>query len=128
MSLATVSDGQGLERPAGLNQRVLCALRLEVIGRFHEELAVGLARQQGDHLGGEIGVGVDAGAHRGATQRQFTQGSPHVLDAANPQLDLARVPAEFLPQADRRVLRCVRPIFTTRANSGDLGPAWCAAP
>ncbi len=95
---ATAHASQGA---AGRHRRVLGRLRLEVV--------VGLAKgeagdcgEAGDHPAGELGMGVDAGAHGRAAQGQFAQPVEAACQPPPPQGHLAGVAAEFLAEADRR--------------------------
>ena len=57
---------------------------------------------RGEGAGGELGVGVDAGADRRAAERDFLQHRPRLAQPVEAVLHHAGVAAEFLAEADRR--------------------------
>ncbi len=78
------ADGDRAEHPAQLDERVAGALRLEVVAGLGERLA-GVLGQRLDHPGGEAGRGVDAGADRGAAERQLARPGGAPTRAARPR-------------------------------------------
>ena len=79
----------GAQRAGQLDQAVAGALRLEVVARLGQRQA-GLGGDQRDHLGGEAGRRVDAGADRGAAQRQLGDPGQRRLAAARRRSGPAR--------------------------------------
>ena len=76
-----------------------------------------------DHRGGEAGRGVDAGADRGAAERQLADAGEHRLRAARRRSGtVAAYPPNSWPSITGVAsIRWVRPDFTTPANSVGLG-------
>ena len=84
-----------MQRACRVHCGVLGRLRLEVVLGL-DELQVELRRHQRDHARGELGVCVDAGAHRGATERQLGQLFRRTAYALDPLRELVGVPAKLL--------------------------------
>ncbi len=90
--------GDGAQRTGRLDEAVARGLGLEGVCRRAQFAQAGGGNQRFDDLGAEAVGSVEAGAHRGAADRQLTeprQRGAHPLDAG---LDLAGVPAEFLAE------------------------------
>ncbi len=99
--------GQRLQAATHLHHRVFRRLRLKMIFR--------LAEIEPGHLGnfldsprGKFRMCVDARADRRAAERQLFQSTRGRLDPLDAELDLPRVAAEFLSQANRRRVGQVR--------------------
>ena len=84
----------------GLDQPVARALRLEVVAGLGERQA-GRLGQLVDHRRGEAGRGVDAGADRGAAERQLGDPGQRRLEPLDAVADLRGVAAELLAEGDR---------------------------
>ena len=78
-----------------------------MILRFAQRQA-GALREARDHLAGKALRRVDAGADRGAAQRQHAQTRQRVTQARDPVVDLRRVPTELLAERHRRRIHEVR--------------------
>ena len=96
-----------LELSAQFDGSILRRLRLEVIARLDEGQS-GESSQLRRHAPAEFGMGVEAGPHRRAPDRQLGQARQCPLDARNPFRDLRRPSADLLPQADRRGIHQMR--------------------
>ncbi len=94
-------NGRGLERSAGGDRLLLTGLGGKVILGFAQRQP-GRLGQPGNHPLGKLRVGVEAGAHRRAAEREFAQAVGGAFQLAGDQGDLAEVAAEHLAEADRR--------------------------
>ena len=114
--------GQGLERPLALRPRP-GRLRFEVVAPSVKALPV-CSREQRRDPPAELGMGVEAGADRGAADRQLAAAAGPLRSARHAVLDLRRPAAELLAEPiGVASIRCVRPVLTTastpRAFVGD---------
>ena len=94
-------DGQRAQRAGELHQRVVRALHGELVRRADERQA----GQLGDLGGGRLGEarrGVDAGADRGAAEREAIDALQRVLDALEIVGQHAGIARPFLAERDRR--------------------------
>ena len=97
-----------LQRAAELDERVAVALRLErILRRADPQVALGV--QLVAHPGGELGVRVQAGAGRGAAERDLRHLRQRVADPLGAEADLRGVPGELLPERHRHRVHQVRP-------------------
>ena len=93
--------------PGQLDERVAVALRLErVLGRADVEPRVG--REPLAHLRRELRVRVEAGAGRGAAERDLRDLRQRVLDARAAEPDLRGVAGELLAERHRHGVHQVR--------------------
>ena len=77
----------------------------------------GLAHEQLAHALGELRVGVEPGARRGAAERDLPDVHERGIDALTSQAHLRGVAGELLAERDRHgVHRCVRPALTWRSR------------
>jgi hypothetical protein len=84
-----------------MNRGITCGLRLKVILR----LAKGEADFCGDDLDclrSKLRMGFDAGLDSRAAESKLWQAFRRILDTFDGELDLARIAAKFLTQANRR--------------------------
>ena len=66
------TDGDGLQRAAGLDERILSGLGLEMVVRFLEG-APGLFGQQRNHARRKFGMSIEARPDRRSSQGQLLQ-------------------------------------------------------
>ena len=93
-------DGVDLQRAGQLDQRVAVALRLEGVERRGDRQA-GVGGELLAHLGGELRVGVQAGAGGGAAERDLADPPQRRLDPLDAEPHLRRVAAELLAEGHR---------------------------
>ena len=86
--------------------RAACASNGSAGGR---DLEAGLVGEQRAHALGELGVRVQAGADRGAAERDLAEALQRGLDALDPLAHLRRVAAELLAERHRHGVHQVRP-------------------
>ena len=101
-------DRDGLERARGLDERVAGGLRLEGVGRAPRSSRPVSRRELVAHARGELGVRVQAGADRGAAERDLADAAERCLDPRDPLAHLRRVAAELLAEGDRHGVHQVR--------------------
>ena len=94
-------DGQRAQRAGELHQRVVRALHGELVRRA-DERQPGEPRDLGRRRLGEAGRGVDAGAHRGAAERQPVDALQRVVDPLEIVRQHAGIARPFLAERDRR--------------------------
>ena len=70
--LGTLSRARGLQRPTGIEGRILSRLRFKMVGGF-AQAQPGLPGDGGNGAAGEFHLRVEAGSHRRAAERQLTQ-------------------------------------------------------
>ena len=99
--------GQGPRAAAGGDDGVTAAQRLEVVHGSSQDQA-GSVVDRGEGEGGERGVGVDAGADRGAAQRRLLPGLAATASSVTAVFDHAGVAGEFLAEPHRRRILKVR--------------------
>ena len=63
---------RGLQRPTGLDGRILSRLRFKMVGGF-AQAQPGLLGDGGNGAAGKLHMRVEAGSHRRAAERQLTQ-------------------------------------------------------
>ena len=100
-------DGDGAQLAGQLDERVLAALRLEVVAGLGEGQS-GLLGEVGDHLLGEAVRGVDAGADRRAAERELGHAGERRLEPLDAQPHDRGVPTELLAEHHRRRVHQVR--------------------
>ena len=94
-------DGHGVEGARGFDDGVVGGQGLELVLGADERVPGHGGDLGGEGLG-EIGVGIEAGAHRGAALGQLQESGQGGLDALDPIADLGRVAREFLAQGQGR--------------------------
>ena len=115
-------DRDDLERAGELDERVAAALRLEgVLGRA--DLEAGLLGQPRAHALGELGVRVEAGAGRGAAERDLRRrGGSAIRTRRRRGGSARRSRANSWPSVTGTAsIRCVRPVLTMSSNCVGLG-------
>ena len=99
-----------------IGQRALPALVDHRVGRRPQRES-GLRGEGGDHRRGERRRGVDAGADRGAAERQLAQRSTSACDRASARpASRPSASASWPSVTGVASIRCVRPALTTPAN------------
>ena len=93
-------DGDDLHLGGGFDEAVAGGLRLERI-RGRADRQAGLLRELRAHALGELGMRVEAGADRGAAERDLADALERGLDAGDALANLRRVPGELLAERDR---------------------------
>jgi len=97
-----------LLRPRELHERVAVALRLEGVERRGDRQA-GIRGESLADLGGELGMGVEAGSGGRAAERDLADPAQRRLDPLHAESDLGRVAAELLAEGDRDRVHQVGP-------------------
>ena len=86
--------------PGQLDERVAVGLRLEAVGR-RRDLEAAVAGELLADAVGELGVGVDAGAGRGAAERDLPDPAERAADPLGAEPDLGGEAGELLAERDR---------------------------
>src|SRR5436189_6079582 len=86
--------------PARFHDSILRALRFEMVDSF-AELDPRPLFQMSHYFPGEFQVPVEAGADRGAAERQFRENIESAFQSFPRIEDLARITSEFLAEPDR---------------------------
>ena len=94
-------DGKRAQRAGQLHQRVMGALHGEFVRRADERQAGQLGDVRGDGFG-KARRGVDAGADRGAAEREAIEAGERALDAFEIVGEHARITRPFLAERERR--------------------------
>ena len=109
-SLAILFSGRRhrLERAVGVHERIVARQRFELIGRGHEGVAAQL-RELAGHPHRELGVGIEAGPHRGSAQGQLGEVGQGGLDVLDAVVELGDVARELLAQGQGGGVLQMRP-------------------
>ena len=91
-----------------VHEPVVAGERLELVGRGHEGQA-GQLRELRRHPHRELGMGVEAGAHGGAPERQLAHVGQRRLEVLQAVVELRHVARELLAQGQRRRVLQVGP-------------------
>ena len=94
--------------PRRLDERVARRLRLERVGGRRDRRGRSRPSEPLAHAGGEFGMRVQAGADRGAAERDLADAAERRLDARDPLAHLRGVAAELLAERDRDGVHQVR--------------------
>ena len=94
------AHGEGLQRSARLDQRILRGLRFKVVRGFGKEQPVSL-EMRASTLAGELRMAIEPRADRRAAERHFAERLLRPRDPLNAQFNLPRIAAELLPQSHR---------------------------
>src|SRR5207237_870524 len=89
--------GQGLERTARRDQRILRGLRFKVVRGFGKETAR-LLRNESQHLAGKLRMAVESGTDSRAAERHLAERLLRLGDPLQPQFDLPGIAPKLLPQ------------------------------